>query len=203
MTGSLPSLKLEKELIREGYRDIAGIDEAGRGPLAGPVVACACILPEGVKFEGVNDSKKLTEAKRESLYEKIIAHPDVSYGVGIIVSEVIDEVNIYQATILAMLEAVKKLPKRPGFLLVDGLKLPHESIPSKKVIKGDQISHSIASASIIAKVTRDRLMSKYHEEYPQYGFIKHKGYGTKLHLDALQAIGPCPIHRRTFRGVLK
>ncbi|MCB1113182.1 MAG: ribonuclease HII [Chlamydiia bacterium] len=200
MGKELPSLRLEEKLRGEGFPNIAGIDEAGRGPLAGPVVASACMLPKGLYFDGVNDSKKLTEAKREALFEEITQHPEVVYGVGVISSDEIDRVNILQATILAMLDAVRALDPKPDYLLVDGLKLNYPGIPSDKIIKGDQISHSIAAASIIAKVTRDRLMQTFHEQYPEYDFLRHKGYGTKSHREAIKNYGICPIHRKTFGG---
>lgn len=196
-----PSFQFEENLRKEGYQVLAGVDEAGRGPLAGPVVAAACILPPGISFAGVDDSKKLTSSQRERLYDEITGHPEVIWASALITAEVIDEVNIYQATILAMIQAVDGLKLKPDHLLVDGLKLPHPLIPCQKIIKGDQLSQSIASASIIAKVTRDRLMEKYHKEYPEYGFSRHKGYGTRAHIQALKDFGPSPIHRKTFGPV--
>lgn len=189
---------LEMEARREGYRWIAGVDEAGRGPLAGPVVAAACVIPEGLFFPGVNDSKQLSPEQRTSLYEQIIHHPDVSHGIGIISHTEIDRVNIYQATILAMLAALTCLKQVPEMILVDGLRLPHPTLPCKKIIKGDTKSQSIAAASIIAKETRDRLMREYHLKWPEYGFEKHKGYGTLKHREAIHTHGPCPIHRLSF-----
>lgn len=198
----MPSLTTyEKATRKKGYQILAGIDEAGRGPLAGPVVAAACIIPEKVVIRGIDDSKKLTPEKREKLFDKICSNPDIIYGVGIISHEVIDQVNIYQASILAMLEAVSKLSVTPDILLVDGLKLPHPSIPSEKIIDGDALVRCIAAASILAKVTRDRIMVEYHQQFPQYGFDQHKGYCTAQHLVFLEKYGACPIHRRSFEPV--
>lgn len=191
----------EEKAYLEGYQVIAGIDEAGRGPLAGPVVAAACILPRGLLIEGVNDSKKLTEKVRERLFHRLTSDPSINYGVGIIGPEEIDRINIYQATIQAMWQAVDQLSVSPDYLLIDGMGLTHASIPCLKIIKGDQLSLSIAAASIIAKETRDRLMRRYHEQWPVYGFDQHKGYGTERHLEALDRHGPCPIHRYTFEPV--
>lgn len=194
-------LVFERQVYQQGYRCVAGIDEAGRGPLAGPVVAAACILPQGLLIKGVDDSKKLSPKVREQLFEELMANPQIIYGVGIIDPEEIDRINIYQATIQAMLQAVNALDVPPDYLLVDGMNLIHSAIPSLKIIKGDQLSLSIAAASIIAKVTRDRLMQRFHQQWPMYGFEQHKGYGTALHLNALEQHGPCPIHRRSFEPV--
>lgn len=195
-------LAFERAARERGCRSIAGIDEAGRGCLAGPVVAAACIIPENILIVGVNDSKQMTHAQRETIYELMLANPEILIGVGIVEPAEIDRINIFQATIQAMLKAVALLPVEPDYLLVDGLKLPHPKIPNEKIIKGDTLSLSIAGASIAAKVTRDRLMTGlYHEKYPQYGFNKHKGYGTEVHLDALNTHGPCPIHRKTYAPV--
>ncbi len=191
----------EEEARQQGYHQIAGLDEAGRGPLAGPVVAAACIIPEGVLIAGVNDSKQLTPEERASLYQILIQDERISYGVGIIDSQTIDKINIFQATIAAMLMAISKLPKAPDVLFVDGMKLPHPSIPAKKIIDGDAKSQSIAAASIIAKETRDRLMVEFHQQWPLYGFNQHKGYGTEKHLEALKTHGPCPIHRKSYEPV--
>lgn len=191
-------LVYEQEARLKGYRHVAGIDEAGRGPLAGPVVAAACLIPEGLLVPGVDDSKKLTPAKRLALFERLTATTGIHYGVGVISHQEIDKINIYQATIQAMLQAVANLSVRPDFLLVDGMPLKHPDIPSQKIIKGDAKSLSIGAASIIAKETRDRLMIDYHLQWPQYGFDKHKGYGTPFHLAAIEKYGPCPIHRLTF-----
>lgn len=193
--------QFEQEARSQGFSTIAGIDEAGRGPLAGPVVASACVIPSGLYFRHINDSKQLTAEMRDSLFSEITAHPDVFFAVGIISQSEIDRVNIYQATILAMLEAVAGLKVAPDYLLVDGLKLPHPHIPSLKIIKGDALSQSIAAASVIAKVTRDRLMKEYDAQWPQYGFKQHKGYATKQHLTAIVEHGPCPIHRLSFEPI--
>lgn len=191
----------ERAARQKGFSVIAGIDEAGRGPLAGPVVAAACVIPADVFIEGVDDSKKLTVMKRQEIFERLMADSRLSYGVGIISHQQIDEINILQATILAMLQAVASLCCVPDWLLVDGLKLNHPSIPSEKIIAGDQKSQSIAAASIIAKETRDRLMVEYDAQWPQYGFARHKGYGTVAHLAALAKYGPSPIHRRSFSPI--
>lgn len=176
---------------------VAGLDEAGRGPLAGPVVASAVIFGQGILIDGVNDSKKLTEKKREDLYHTI-HDKALSIGVGIVSHEVIDRINILQASFLAMNKALENLKLQPEQLLVDGNFFRHERFPVENIIKGDSLSHSIAAASIIAKVTRDALMRELHEQYPEYGFAKHKGYGTKAHIEAIQKYGYCPIHRRSF-----
>lgn len=194
--------RLENMLIYEKkYYDtcdyICGIDEAGRGPLAGPVVAGAVILPKGLKIPYLNDSKQLSEKKREELYD-VIMEQAVSVGVGIVSPERIDEINILQATYEAMREAVGTLSYRPDVLLNDAVIIPELTIPQEKIIKGDAKSLSIAAASVIAKVTRDRMMKAYHELFPEYGFEKHKGYGSKEHIEMIQKIGPCAIHRRSF-----
>lgn len=190
--------KFEEAARAQGYQVIAGIDEAGRGPLAGPVFAAACIIPQGVVFPGVDDSKRLNERQREKLFAEITSHPEVIYGIGFANAQEIDSVNILQATILAMLRAVSALSVQPEFLLVDGLKLPHPQIPVQKIIKGDTLSQSIAAASILAKVSRDRLMLECDAKWPEYGFKDHKGYGTERHLAALSQHGPCEIHRMSF-----
>jgi len=191
----------EKEARKQGYELVAGIDEAGRGPLAGPVVAAACILPARFSILGIDDSKKLSPEKRAHLFEKITSNPQVIYGVGIVSVEVIDEINILQATIQAMLNAVNCLKSQPHMLLVDGLHLSHASIPCQKIIGGDALSLCIAAASIIAKETRDRLMIDLDRHWPQYGFAVHKGYGTPKHVTALTQFGPCPLHRKSFAPV--
>lgn len=191
-------LRFEREAQQQGYKCVVGVDEAGRGPMAGPVVAAACHIPDGVFIPGINDSKQLTAESREEIYSKLSAHPDVSYSVGIIDHQIIDEINILQASIKAMIEAVDAIKVTVDYLLVDGLKLPHPVHPSLKIIKGDSLSYSIAAASIVAKVTRDRIMKEYHELYPEYGFDQHKGYGTAKHREALEKYGPSPIHRRSF-----
>ena len=201
--------KLKKELLRlEGMKEyerkyascgfICGIDEAGRGPLAGPVVAAACILPTDCEILYLNDSKKLTEKRREELFVEI-QEKAVSFGVGIVSPAVIDEINILQATYEAMRQAVEKLSVRPDVFLNDAVVIPGiDERRQVKIIKGDAKSFSIAAASILAKVTRDHMMEEYDRLYPEYGFAKHKGYGTKAHLDAVREHGMCPIHRRSF-----
>jgi len=191
----------EESAYNAGRRLIAGVDEAGRGPLAGPVVAAACILPRGLQIEGVDDSKKLTPEKREELYHVLTTHPDIHYGIGVLESVVIDEINILRAALRAMALAVGELDVEPDYLLIDGNHLPPTHIAAKAVIKGDGRSLSIGAASIIAKHHRDLLMKQYHEKYPRYGFDRHKGYGTKVHVEALKAYGPCPIHRTSFEPV--
>lgn len=193
----------EEEARRQGYRQIAGIDEAGRGPLAGPVLAAACLIPSGVFFCGIDDSKKLTSEQRDVLFERITTCKDVVYAVSMVSAAEIDKINIYQATIRAMLKAVAALSIIPDYLLVDGLQLPHPKIPCEKIIQGDAKSQSIAAASILAKVTRDRLMIELDQEWPQYGFKKHKGYATPEHRKAIDDHGPCPIHRMTFEPFKK
>lgn len=184
----------------ESRKIIAGIDEAGRGPLAGPVVAAAVILPEEL-IDGLNDSKKISEKKRESLFEVIQQKAIV--GVGILPEKVIDKLNIYHATKLAMLHAVEKLSTRPDFILIDGNMGIDSEINHEPVVKGDSKSASIAAASIIAKVTRDRIMYELHEKYPDYGFDKHKGYPTKVHIESLKEFGASPVHRRSYGPVKK
>lgn len=190
----------ERNLSHKGYRSIAGIDEAGRGPLAGPVVAAAVILPEGLQMPGVTDSKKLTALKREALFDVVMENA-IATGVGIAQPEEIDEINILQATLKAMLRAVDKLSTSPDYLIIDGINTLDRDIPQQAIKKGDSLSISIAAASIIAKVTRDRMMIEYDKQYPSYGLASHKGYGSKLHREAIAKIGPCPIHRKTFAGV--
>lgn len=185
----------------KGFDLIAGVDEAGRGPLAGPVVAAACILPREISTEGIDDSKKLSPEMRCEIFEKLTHDPRVIFGIGIVDALMIDQINILQATFEAMKVAVSKLEKRPAFLLVDGSMSPFLSIPSKAIPKGDGLSYSIGAASILAKETRDRLMIGYDEKWPQYGFKQHKGYGTKQHLDALCRFGASPIHRMTFEPI--
>lgn len=193
--------ELETLARQKGFTFIAGVDEAGRGPLAGPVVAAACSIPEKVFFPGINDSKQLLPALRKELFEQITTHPRVSFGVGVIDHLVIDRINILQATLEAMRAAVKALPQQPDCLLVDGINTFSEHIHSVAIKKGDSLSQMIAAASVIAKETRDRIMLQYHEEYPEYGFHEHKGYATEKHLIALAKHGPCPIHRTTFHSV--
>lgn len=206
----MPKLTEEQELLRQealwetekrlkdaGYRFVAGVDEAGRGPLAGPVYAAAVILPEGARLDGINDSKKLSEKKREELFDKITVIAE-SYCIASVDEEIIDQVNILNATHMAMCSAVEGLSIPCDYVIVDGnsikgLKTPHETI-----VKGDAKSISIAAASILAKVSRDRYIKEMAGKYPQYGFEKHKGYGTKAHTDAILKYGICPIHRKTF-----
>jgi ribonuclease HII len=191
-----------EDMVRlKGYRNLAGVDEAGRGPLAGPVVAAACIIPEGLIIDGVDDSKSIAPLQRARVFQRLTTHPDIQYAVGCIEAQDIDEINILQATFKAMQRAVEGLPSVPDFILVDGSLLPAWNYPSIAVIKGDALSHSIAAASIIAKETRDRLMETYELQYPGYGFKQHKGYGTKKHLEAINELGPCQIHRKTFEPV--
>lgn len=185
----------EKEYAHVPY--ICGIDEAGRGPLAGPVVAAAVILPKDCRILYLNDSKQLSAAKRDELYD-IIMKEAVSVGVGIVSPERIDEINILQATYEAMRDAISQLDPQPGVLLNDAVKIPGVTVPQVPIIKGDAKSLSIAAASVIAKVTRDRMMEAYDELYPEYGFAANKGYGAKTHIEAIQSIGPSPIHRATF-----
>lgn len=193
----IPTLEFEDACWGEGFEHIAGVDEAGRGPLAGPVVAAAVILPKGMSIDGVNDSKKLSAKQREVMFHKIYEHA-LSVGVGIVSHEVIDRINIYQASILAMRKAVEKLTIAPSIVLADGNSFKHESWRYQNIIDGDAKSITIAAASVIAKVTRDSLMREYHEQFPLYGFDRHKGYGTKSHMEALRQYGMCPIHRRSF-----
>ena len=184
----------------EGARMVAGVDEAGRGPLAGPVVTAAVILPFGLFLPGLNDSKKVSAKKRELLYDEIMEKV-VAVHVSIVDAATIDRVNIYQATMNGMYEAILSLEPKPDKVLIDAVELAKLPMPSLSIIKGDAKSASIAAASILAKVTRDRLMMQYDAEYPQYGFAQHKGYGTAQHIAALRKYGPCPIHRRSFEPV--
>lgn len=201
--------KLEQELARlermkeyerkyEGYSIVCGIDEAGRGPLAGPVVAAAAVLPKDATILWLNDSKKLSEKRREELFQEI-QEKAVTYGVGVVSPAVIDEINILQATYEAMRQAVSALSSEPDILLNDAVIIPGiDEKKQVKIIKGDAKSVSIAAASILAKVTRDRMMGEYDKLYPEYGFAQHKGYGTRAHMDAIREFGVCPIHRRSF-----
>ena len=189
--------EIEKTWADRGFHAICGIDEAGRGPLAGPVCAAAVILPEGLEIPGLNDSKKLTDKKRRELFP-IIEEQAIAYGIGWASQEEIDDINILQATFLAMSRAVEQLNIRPDLALVDGNRAPTLDLPVETVVKGDSLSASIAAASVLAKVSRDDVMLRMAEEYPGYGFEVHKGYGTKAHYEALRTFGPSPIHRRTF-----
>jgi ribonuclease HII len=206
-----PNFNEEKKLRQQGYKLVAGIDEAGRGPLAGPVVAAAVIVrnlkfqilnfKSNPNFKNIKDSKKMTAEQRENAYEFLTKHSDIIFGVGIVSEKVIDKINILQATKLAMLKSVKNL--NPDFLILDGnfliqKKSDKKYILQKSIIKGDTKVMSIAMASIIAKVTRDKIMQKYHKKYSDYGFGEHKGYGTKVHYANLEKFGPCKIHRKTF-----
>ena len=187
----------EHEAYLKGYTAVCGIDEAGRGPLAGPVYAAAVWLPEGLVIDGLNDSKKLSEKKREVLFD-VIKENAVAYGIGFADEKEIDEINILQATYLAMRRAYDNMQKACDYVLIDGNRMPPMPVPGETIVKGDAKSPSIAAASILAKVSRDRVMLEYAKQYPGYHFEKHKGYGTKRHYELLRRYGPCPIHRRTF-----
>ncbi|MBQ9085884.1 MAG: ribonuclease HII [Clostridia bacterium] len=189
--------KLEDELLQQGYSAICGVDEAGRGPLCGPVVAAAVILPHGLYLEGLNDSKKLTEKKREKLYD-VICESAVAYAIAESSVEEINTTNILEATLSAMRKAIASLPIPADFALIDGNISRDFPLPVRAVIHGDAISPSIAAASILAKVTRDRMCAELDRAYPQYGILRHKGYGTKEHMEALRTYGPTPIHRTKF-----
>lgn len=189
--------EIEKECHQQGYRLICGVDEAGRGPLAGPVCAAAVILPEGTEIPGLTDSKKLSDKKRRELFP-LIQEKAIAYGIGMASQQEIDEINILQATFLAMKRALAQLSVQPDFALIDGNRETDFGLPVRTVVKGDSLSANIAAASILAKVTRDDLMVEMAKTYPQYGFDVHKGYGTKAHYAALREFGPCDIHRMTF-----
>ena len=200
-----PSFKFEADLLHRGFTLIAGVDEAGRGPLAGPVVAAAVIfpaewilgrLPESLRE--INDSKKTTAGTRESLYAEMMARPEIRHGIAWVDSLTIDRINILQATHQAMNLALAKLNPPPQHVLVDGLRVKTLEFPQTPIVSGDTLSYSIAAASVLAKVTRDRMMVEFDREYPGYGFAGHKGYGTEAHLVALKERGPCPIHRQSF-----
>ena len=188
---------IENSLYAEGYKMICGVDEAGRGPLAGPVCAAAVILPKGLELPGLNDSKKLTDKKRRELFP-IIKEQAVAYGIGLASQEEIDEINILQATYLAMERAIAQLDGKADFALIDGNRSKDFGLPVRTVVKGDSLSASIAAASVLAKVTRDDIMLEMAKEYPEYGFEVHKGYGTKAHYEVLREHGHSPIHRMTF-----
>lgn len=194
---SINMWEIENGFFSEDIRVICGVDEAGRGPLAGPVCAAAVILPANLEIPGLTDSKKLTDKKRRELFP-IIKEQAIAYGIGFASEQEIDEINILQATFLAMQRAMDQLSVKPDLALIDGNRQKDFGIPAKTVVKGDSLSASIAAASILAKVTRDNLMLEQAERYPQYKFDVHKGYGTKAHYEALREFGPCPIHRRTF-----
>jgi len=199
---SLVNLDFESEAHRGGYRLVAGLDEVGRGALAGPVVAAACILdPSAPLPEGLDDSKRLTRRERERIAD-LLRRTALAFAVGLVSHDEIDRINILQATRRAMLVALAGLSPRADYLLIDALPLKESNLPQRAIIRGDSISASIAAASVLAKTFRDSLMRDYHNVYPQYGFSSHVGYGTRAHLEALRAYGPCPIHRCSFRGVL-
>jgi len=189
--------EIEDSFYAQGVKVICGVDEAGRGPLAGPVCAAAVILPEHIQLSGLTDSKKLSDKKRRELFP-IIKEQAIAYGIGFASQQEIDEINILQATFLAMQRALDALEGKPELALIDGNREKDFGLPVKTVVKGDSLSANIAAASVLAKVTRDDLMLKLAEEYPQYGFDIHKGYGTKAHYEALREHGPCPIHRMSF-----
>ena len=194
----MPDYEFEKAAVNSGFSCICGVDEAGRGPLAGPVCAAAVILPEGAVIAGLDDSKKLTEKKREKLYD-IIKQTAVAYSVAYGTLEEIETVNILEATYLAMNRAIEGLSVKPDFALIDGNRVPRGiKIPCETIVKGDSKSMSVAAASVLAKVTRDRLMLEYDKKYPEYNFKKHKGYGTKEHTELIKQYGPCEIHRLSF-----
>ena len=197
----VPDLSLEQTLHARGISRVAGIDEAGRGPLAGPVAAAAVILPKGFYCPGLNDSKKLSASARRKLYDHLTTHPEIIWSVATADHEEIDTINILNATHLAMRRAVESIGEAPDYCLIDGLPLRSFPIPHDGIVKGDSISLSISAASIIAKVTRDDIMLEIDREFPQFGFAKHQGYGTKAHLEALRIHGPCRHHRRSFQPV--
>ena len=197
----MPDFAFETALHARGLKRIAGVDEAGRGPLAGPVAAAAVILPRGFSCPGLDDSKKLTAKRREALFEFITTHTEVIWAVAMASPEEIDQINILRATHLAMRRAVDSLSPAPDHCLIDGLPVKGFHLPHDGIVKGDGLSLSIAAASIIAKVTRDRLMREIDVEFPQFGFARHQGYGTKEHLEALRIHGPCRHHRRSFQPV--
>lgn len=194
----MPDFSFEKEALQKGYKFVCGVDEAGRGPLAGPVCAAAVILPENCEIEGLNDSKKLSEKKRELLFD-IIIEKAISYSIAYGSLEEIEEYNILEATYIAMNRAITGLAQKADFALIDGNRVPKGiTIPCETIVKGDSKSYSIAAASILAKVTRDRLMLEYDKKYPEYLFAQHKGYGTKAHYEAIKQYGVCEIHRLSF-----
>jgi ribonuclease HII len=194
-------MAFESRARQQGFKWIAGVDEAGCAPLAGPVVAAACILPEKLRLSGIDDSKKLTPEEREELYQKIMENPDILLGVGIVDALIIDQINILQATFEAMIVAIGQLKQKPDYALVDGNRLPKLEMPCEGIVKGDTLSQSIMVAGILAKVTRDRIMIEHHKTWPDYGFAEHKGYPTPKHFEMLKKLGPCPIHRKSFGPV--
>lgn len=193
----MPNFEIERKYKADGYSLICGIDEAGRGPLSGPVCAAACILPDGLEIPDLNDSKKLSPKRREALFD-VICREAVAYAIAYASPEEIDELNILNADMLAMRRALNALSPTPDLALVDGNIARDFPIPAYAIIKGDALSSSIAAASILAKVSRDRICLEHDRLYPEYGFAKHKGYGTKQHMEALRRFGPCPVHRRSF-----
>lgn len=198
----MPTLRHENLAYKDGATLVGGVDEAGRGPLAGPVVAAVCVLPRDFRHKTLNDSKQLSELERERIYVELTARPDIHWATGLSDVEVIDSYNILRATYRAMYLALKALAVKPDYLLIDGnQRVPAIRLRQKTIVKGDAKSYSIAAASVIAKVTRDRLMLALHEQYPQYNFAQHKGYGTPEHLAALEQHGPSPVHRRSFAPV--
>lgn len=197
----MPDLAFETALHARGFQRIAGVDEAGRGPLAGPVAAAAVILPRGFSHPGLDDSKKISTSKREQLYEILTENPDIIWAVAMADHLEIDRLNILRATHLAMRRAVEALQPQPDHCLIDGLRVRDFPFPHDAIVKGDGLSLSISAASIIAKVTRDRVMREIDREFPQFGFAQHQGYGTKAHLEALRIYGPCRHHRRSFQPV--
>ena len=197
----MPDFAFEDALVARGFARVAGVDEAGRGPLAGPVSAAAVILPRGFGCPLLNDSKKLSKKRREQLYEEITADRTVVWAVALVGPGEIDGINILRATHLAMGKALMALSETPDIALIDGLPVKGLAVPHEALVKGDGLSLSIAAASVIAKVTRDRIMATINEEFPEYGFIRHQGYGTREHLEALRKHGPCRHHRRSFQPV--
>ncbi len=198
----IPPDQLNRHITEFGYDSIAGVDEAGRGPLAGPVVACACILPKEFTLPGLTDSKKCTPKKRDALYQALTQNSTIHYAVSVLSHEEIDRLNILQATLVAMSQSISLLSYQPSVVLIDGNRIPKNcAIPTASVIKGDQYVAAISAASIIAKVTRDRIVDSYDELWPHFCFKAHKGYGTKLHFEMLRKYGPLPIHRKSFEPV--
>ncbi len=197
----MATLRYEKKAYENGASIIAGIDEAGRGPLAGPVVAAAVVLPREFRHKTLNDSKQLSPDQRDEIYAELTSRVDVFWATGVSDVNVIDAYNVLRATWRAMAIALKKLPVAPDFILIDGLPVPGLRVRQRAIVGGDAKSFSIAAASVIAKVTRDRLMLQLHEQYPQYNFAQHKGYGTPEHLAAITRYGPSPVHRRTFAPI--
>lgn len=197
----LPTFLFEQQAYDLGYKCVVGIDEAGRGPLAGPVVAAACYIDKSFDFQGIKDSKQLDPSERKEAYLKLISHPGVAYGVGIVDASVIDNTNILQATMQAMLIAISKMPISADYLLIDGNCFPKSNLPGLALVKGDQRSYSIAAASIIAKEMRDAIMLEYHKKWPSHGFDFNKGYATREHILAVKTYGVTPIHRVTFEPI--